>query len=289
MFATAAELLPHTAHPVRADVAEIPYRDEQGETTIHGWLFAPAAAPDGPRPTIVSPAGYDSTAESGWVYSMGAVARGYTVLSVEGPGQGKSLYVDRRYFRPDYEVAATQILDWALSRDDVDDNAVVMVGRSFAGYLAPRAVAHDDRWAGLVCDPAQPDMGAKLPSGAAGTVAAPLMTALAKASREKADFFGARMAAHGTTSIAEYFAELPKYSMLDSAAAIRCPTLIVECPGDPVGGGGRALLEVMAPGIAEYREFDAGSGIDGHIGGLGQRPWEEAVFDWVDATIAGAG
>lgn len=286
MFAQAADLFGSVGQSVAATVVEIPYRADQGETTIHGWFLAPADQAPGRRPTIVMPAGYDSTAESGWVYCQGALARGYNVLSVEGPGQGKSLFLDRRYFRPDYEVAFTQILDWLLVRDDVDVDAVVVIGRSFAGYLAPRAVAHDARPAALVCDPAQPDMSAKLPSGIAGQVAAPLMSTLSRLSAEKADFFGSRMAAHSKHSIADYFAELSEFTMIDDAASITCPTLIVECPGDPVGGQGRTLFDALTCDQKEYLDFAAGSGVEGHIGGLGQRPWDKAVYAWVDGVVA---
>jgi hypothetical protein len=41
----------------------------------------------------------------------------------------------------------------------------------FAGYLAPRAAAFEHRVAGLVVDPAQPNMGARVPQGVAGRIA----------------------------------------------------------------------------------------------------------------------
>lgn len=286
MFTRAAGLFEAAGQPVRATALDIPYRDDAGDTIIHGWLLSPAEPTSNPRPTIVMPAGYDSTAESGWVYSQGALARGYNVLSVEGPGQGKSLYVDGRYFRPDYEVAFSQILDYLLDRDDVDERTVVLVGRSFAGYLALRAAAHDARLAALVCDPAQPDMGAKIPSGVAGQVAAPLMATLSKVSAERADFFGSRMAAHGKGSVADYFAELGEFTMLADAARIDCPTLVVECPGDPVGGQGRELFDALTCPVKKFLEFPAESGVEGHIGGLGQRPWDGAVYDWLDDVLA---
>lgn len=287
MFAKAAGLFADAGQSVRAEAVDIPYHDEAGDTTIHGWLLSPAEPTSSPRPTVVMPAGYDSTAESGWVYSHGALTRGYNVLSVEGPGQGKNLYVDHRYFRPDYEVAFSQILDGLLERDDVDSRAVALVGRSFAGYLAPRAAAHDSRLAALVCDPAQPDMGAKIPSGVAGQVAAPLMSTLSKVSAERADFFGSRMAAHGKSSVADYFDELGRFTMLDDAARIACPTLVVECPDDPVGGQGRVLYDALTCPVRKLVEFPPESGVHGHIGGLGQRPWDGVVFDWLDAVLAG--
>lgn len=39
------------------------------------------------RPTLLTPCGYDSTAEKGYAYVHGALVRGYNAVSFEGPGQ----------------------------------------------------------------------------------------------------------------------------------------------------------------------------------------------------------
>ena len=39
--------------------------------------------------------------------------------------------------RHDFEVVLTAVLDWLTARADVDPQRIVLVGRSFAGYLAP--------------------------------------------------------------------------------------------------------------------------------------------------------
>ncbi|MGW0038211.1 alpha/beta hydrolase family protein [Gordonia sp. NPDC003376] len=290
-FGKAMDLLGHTGSPVVADAVDIPYDDGAGvHTGLHAWLFQ--ARPEGTdttgrrRPTIVMPCGYDSTAESGWGSAQGALARGYDVLSVEGPGQDASLVVDRLYFRPDYEVVLSQILDWLVAAPDVDTARIAVVGRSFSGYLAPRGVAGETRVAALVCDPAQPDMGAKIPDGWKGRVAVPLMTALSRVSRERADFFRSRMACHGLTAIGEFFAELQKFALTDRIAEIACPTMVVESAGDPVGGHGRVLFDALtAPGSA-YVDPDPSTGISGHCGGLGQTAWDATVYDWLDETLA---
>lgn len=270
---------------VHAEKVGIPYRHEGGESSIHGWFFAPVD--DGvKRPTIISPCGYDSTAESGWFTVLPALRRGYNVLSVEGPGQGASLYHDKLYFRADAEVPYGQVMDWVTAHDRVDPARVAMMGRSFAGYLGPRAVAADERYAALVCDPAQPDMGTKIPTGIAGKIAAPAMAAAVRLSADKAEFFGARMAAHNCAGIAEYFDELKTFTMIDMAPGITCPTLLVESEGDPVGGGGAALLDAIASTDKQLLAPPASSGLAGHCGGLGQKVWERTVFDWLDDILA---
>lgn len=281
-FARFAELT-----DIHTQKVAIPYVHDQGETSIHGWFFAVDDQPVR-RPTIMAPCGYDSTAESGWFTAVPALARGYNVLSVEGPGQGGSLHHDNIPFRPDAEVPYGQIMDWVCAHELVDSSRVVMMGRSFAGYLGPRAVAADDRYAALVCDPAQPDMGTKIPTGIAGKIAAPAMTAATHLSADKAEFFGARMAAHHCSTITEYFDELKRYTMLETASQISCPTMIVESEGDPVGGGGATLLDAISSTTRELVSPPASSGLSGHCGGLGQKVWERIVFDWLDTIVTPA-
>lgn len=238
-----------------------------------------------PRPTILFPAGYDSTAESGWSDVRGPLERGFNVVTFEGPGQGASLYLDGLFFRPDYEVVVTAVLDAVLERPEVDPSALVLIGRSFGGYLAPRAAAYEHRLAALVCDPAQPDMAAHLPTGLVGDVAGPAARVMSAVSANRAEFFGSRMATHGLTRIEDYFAELKKFNMLDVASQIGCPTLIVEAEDDFAGGGGQVLADALTC-PHDLVHLTAAEGAGGHCAGLGQRVWDGVVHDWLSRTLA---
>jgi hypothetical protein len=104
-------------------------------------------------------------------------------------------------------------------------------------------------------------------------------------SKDRAEFFGARMAAHGVHSIGQYFAELRRFTMLAQASRISCPTLIVEADRDFAGGGGHALLYAMtAP--AELVHLSSNQGAEGHCGGLGQEVWAETVYGWLGRTLS---
>ena len=273
-FRAAVELMDHPARRVA-----IPY----DATTIKGYLFAPVA--DGRRrPTMLMPAGYDSTAESGWADVPAALQHGYNALVFEGPGQGASLYDDHLVFRADFEHVLTQVIDWLVGDASVDPEALVLCGRSFAGYLAPRAATVEHRVAALICDPAQPDLSARLPGGFIGKVAAPVVELQIRHDTDKAEFFGSRMAAHGVTTVAEYFDVLRTYTMLDDAPKISCPTLIIECEGDPVGGGGELLMDhLTCP--ATYVALTAADGAGGHCAGLGQRVWDDTVYPWLTEAL----
>ena len=137
-------------HPV--ETAAIPYLN----THLKGYYFAPDTSGE-PRPTLVLPCGYDSTAESGWSAVPGAMQRGYNAFIFEGPGQGAALYEQGLFFRREFEYVLTPAIDWLIQRPDVDPDNLILVGRSFAGYLAPRAATAEHRIAALVCDPAQPE------------------------------------------------------------------------------------------------------------------------------------
>jgi predicted alpha/beta-fold hydrolase len=273
-FVAATDLMITHAERVR-----IPYEG----TTIAGYLFATDAT-GAARPTLLFPCGYDSTAEAGWVNVPAALERGYNVLSFEGPGQGEALFTQHLYFRLDYEKVLTPVVDWLLTRKEVDPARIALVGRSFGGYLAPRGAAFEHRLAALVCDPAQPDMGARLPTGFVGKVAGPVVEAQMRLSGARAEFFGARMASHGLTSIEEYFAELRRFNMLPDAKRITCPTLIVESENDFAGGSGQELKHAMtAP--SELIHLTADQGADGHCAGMGQEIWNEAVYSWLDRRL----
>ncbi|MGY1753461.1 alpha/beta hydrolase family protein [Blastococcus sp. SYSU D01042] len=273
-FAAAAELMEHPAEPMG-----IPYEG----TSLRGWFFAPDASGTA-RPTVVLPCGYDSTAEYGWADVPPALDRGYNALVVEGPGQGGVLIEQGLTLRPDYESVLTPVLDRLLARPEVDPARVVLIGRSFAGYLAPRAAAVEHRIAALVCDPAQPEMSARLPRGPAARLAAPVVRRQMRRDPRRREFFGARMAAHGLTDVGEYFAELRRFSMLPRAGGITCPTLVVEAEHDFAGGSGQQLVDALtAP--AELVRLTADRGADGHCAGLGQQVWAAAVYPWLHRVL----
>jgi hypothetical protein len=265
------------------DTSVEPCRVQAQDGELKGYFYRSGAAGE-TRPTVLLPCGYDSTAEESHVFAMAAVRQGFSALTFEGPGQGAALILHRSYFRPEFEQTLTPWLDLVLARDDVDPAKVVLIGRSFAGYLAPRAAAFEHRLAALVCDPAQPNVAAHLPEGVVGKLAVPVSELQMRLDPKRAEFFGSRMAAHGLDSVEAYFEEIRRYNMLDVAGQITCSTLAVECEGDFAGGGGPSLVAAMsAP--ATLLELSADEGAGGHCAGLGQLIWEERVYAWIRQVL----
>lgn len=65
--------------------------------------------------------GYNGTVEE--LYFMtgaAALPRGYNVLAFNGPGQGAALIEQGLAVRPDWENVVTPVVDYALTRRDVD-------------------------------------------------------------------------------------------------------------------------------------------------------------------------
>jgi len=149
MFSAAASLLPYPTERV-----QIPFED----INLEGYIIRSRTG--APGPTILQPAGYDSPVEE--FYSLGAAeaaARGFTVVTFSGPGQAEMLYERKIPFRPEFETVVGPVIDFVASRDDLDAERLAIIGRSFGGYLAPRAASKDKRLGALTADPAQFDMG----------------------------------------------------------------------------------------------------------------------------------
>lgn len=112
-----------------------------------GYFFKAASGSE-KRPSIIISGGGDSFGEESY-FTGGApeaLARGLNVLVFHGPGQRGLLheYPDQVH-RPDSEVQIGKVIDYALSRPDVDGKRLGLYGYSFGGYLAPRAAAFDHR------------------------------------------------------------------------------------------------------------------------------------------------
>jgi pimeloyl-ACP methyl ester carboxylesterase len=142
-FSQAAALFETPVEPVA-----IPYED----TRLPGYLFL-ADDSGQPRPTIIYTSGYDSTLEESYfAVAAAALRRGYHVLAFDGPGQGSVLRRQRIPFRPDWEAVATPVIDYAISRPEVDARRITLFGYSLGGYLVARAAAFERRLAALVLD-----------------------------------------------------------------------------------------------------------------------------------------
>lgn len=127
----------------------IPYET----TSLPGWFFTPPGAGGGPRPTVIISNGSDAQNIDLLAYGIeAALKRGYNALTYDGPGQGEMLFVRGVPFRYDWEKVVTPIVDYLLTRPEVDPSKIALTGWSMAGSLVARAAAFETRLAAVVSD-----------------------------------------------------------------------------------------------------------------------------------------
>jgi pimeloyl-ACP methyl ester carboxylesterase len=273
----------------------VPY----GDATLHGYLFR-AADEDRPRPTLIITGGYDSTAEEAYFFSgAAAVARGYTCIAFDGPGQGAAIIEDGMVFRPDWEAVVGPVVDLAITRPEVDPSKIALMGISFGGYLAPRAASGEPRLAACIADPGEfslfEELQSRLPAFIArelrkgnAFVLALLDLLLRRRMRHTTAGWGIRRGlwVHGVKSPLAYVRSTRDYSMEGRAERIRCPTLICSAEDDEIGVTAHKLHDALTCEKASIA-FLAKEGAGAHCEAGARSLFNQRVFDWLDAVLTG--
>lgn len=142
-FLKGAALADHPIIPVK-----IPFE----ETTLPGYLCL-VDTTGIKRPLLIVQTGFDGTKEELYFeIAYFAIQRGYNVLLFEGPGQGEVIRVQQLPFRFNWETVVTPVVDYVVTRKEVDQTKIALMGISFGGYLAPRAVAFEKRIKACIAD-----------------------------------------------------------------------------------------------------------------------------------------
>jgi Alpha/beta hydrolase family len=255
-----------------------------------GYLHLPAAGP-GPFPTLLHLGGYDGTAEELFASAHHALARGYAFAALDGPGQGAMLYDRRVPMRPDWENVVPAMFDAVAAEPEVDAGRIVLVGRSFGGYLAPRGAAGEQRLAAMVVDPGQFDMGAAvleklgpLAAQAEDPAADPRFDALVENPQIRA-MLAPRMTTHGVSKVREYVLDLIRYNSADTISRVSCPSFVTDNETDPVSTGQGQVLFDHLECPKEFRLFKKEEGAEGHCEGMAPVVFWDAAFDWLDPQL----
>jgi hypothetical protein len=246
-----------------AVATEIPFDG----VSMTGYLFRPAD--DGtPRPTVVAPCGFDSTAEAGYCATgYMALPLGYNFFVFEGPGQGGMLFEHRRAFRPDFEVPFGAAFEPRVAALVADPGQYDFASRT--GVLAKGVgnVNSEEFMARLMA--AEPDLDAEL-------------QALLDGSRN-VEWYGSRMAAMGATRVGDIIRNQLTFTLEGVAADIRCPTLLTEGEGD-FASQSQLLYDLRCEKV--LKQFTEAQGGGGHCEGFGATLFEGYVFDWLDEVLA---
>lgn len=287
---------------------EIPYEN----TTLPGYFYS-ADRTGVPRPLLIVQTGFDGTQEELYPYAVEGLKRGYNVLTFEGPGQGRVIRVQHIPFRADWEKVVTPVIDYAVSRPDVDGSRIALWGISLGGYFAPRAAAYDHRIAALIADGGVYDPGMSYailmsydPEYQNRT--SPVTHQELRDYIEKNRFYvdeGMYQAMNGSIKIrwvqehgmytfgaatpSDYILKFLDLSMESSAGRIRCPTLICDSESDTLLGGQAKQLYDRLECRKEYMLFsdDYGAGYHCQMGAFATS--FQRKFDWLDETMASLG
>lgn len=269
---------------------KIPYEN----TELHGFFIRGKNA-SGKRPLLILANGSDGSLLDMWIQGgAGARARGYDCLTFDGPGQGYALWKQKMYFRPDWEKVITPVVDYALSRPEVDPKRIAIQGISQGGYWVPRAVAFEKRIAAAIADPGVVDVSTSWTA----RVPKPMLELL-KAGR-KAEFDGYmaktmdpatkatlnfRMRPYGFASYFDTFKATMLYNLTEVAGQIRCPLLITEPVNEAYWPGQSRQLYDLVTSPKKLAHFSESDGADQHCepNGIGIR--DLRVFNWLDETL----
>lgn len=266
-------------HPARALTDPFP-----------GYLHLPAEGA-GPFPLILHLGGYDGTAEELFASAHHALARGFAFAAIDGPGQGATLYDRREPMRPDWENVVPSMFDALAAEPEIDAGRIVLLGRSFGGYLAPRGAAGERRLAAMVVDPGQFDIGAAI-VGRLGPLGKRLDDPAADADFEALlenprmrELLAPRMTAHGISGVREYCLDLTRYTNAETVAQVTCPTLVTDNETDLVSTGQGKVLYEHLDCPKEFRLFKREEGAEGHCEGMAPIVFWDAAFDWLDSVL----
>ncbi len=271
----------------------IPYEG----TTLPGYLFLVDDS-GAPRPTLVFVGGYDGTAEESYfALAAAGLRRGYHCLSVDGPGQGTVLIRQEQFMRPDWERVVTPTVDYALARREIDERRIALVGRSWGGYLAPRAATAEHRVAACIADP-----GLYSPGSMVTTMFPPELARQLDSGndQELQQFFAERMKmpglafqlnrgmlVHGCATPLDYVRAFRAYTLEGIAGQIRCPTLIAQAENDTRASQSHELYDALTC-PKELIEFTNAEGAGEHCEAGADSLFHQRAFDWLDGVLARA-
>ena len=112
----------------------------------HTYATFHKAPGEGPKPTIIALPGMDQVKEDVCnPFTNEYIPRGMNVCAIEGPGQGACNRDGVWQTEDNYEQAASAIIDWLVTRDDVDSEKIGIMGMSMGSRWGVLIGAKDPR------------------------------------------------------------------------------------------------------------------------------------------------
>jgi pimeloyl-ACP methyl ester carboxylesterase len=280
------------------ELVQIPYDG----TTLPGYFFRAAGGDAGPRATVILLGGYDSTAEEMYFFSgAAALARGYHVLAFDGPGQGAALLQQDLVMRPDWEAVTTPVVDYLLTRPEVDAGRIALIGLSLGAFLAPRAASAEHRLAACIADCGSFDLYATALERLPGPLAGGLADAAAGRPSRRATLLRRLLETlerrptagwslrrgqlvHGVSGPMEYLLAMREYSLAGRAGRITCPTFVANAEGDDISASAPRLVAALTC-EKEFVTFTAAEGAGDHCEAGARTLFNARALGWLDHVM----
>ncbi|RUR11156.1 S9 family peptidase [Legionella sp. km772] len=263
------------------------------QANLPGYLYLAPATDKKPKPLIIDTGGGDGTKEESYFnVAAEAIQRGFHCLSLEGPGQGSVLRLDKIPFIPDWERVIEAVIDYIIHHPEIDEQRIVLIGRSFGGYLAGRAVTKERRIAACIVDPGILDSMGSLEQKCRTAVQkncpelghAPLpqiIEYLMKIDNNLRFMLASRLWRFGAHTIEDLVEQTHRYTLKGIVEDIQCPMLVCD-----------NTLEYITPGQAQqfydqlrckkhYVLFNEENGTGGHCEPLAPRLFYAEVYSWL--------
>ncbi|KAM0258810.1 hypothetical protein ACHAQJ_003652 [Trichoderma viride] len=255
----------------------------------------------GRRPTILMCSGYDGSQEELYHVAVeAALSRGMNAITFEGPGQPTVRREQNIGFIHDWERVVSPVVDYALTRDDIDPNAIGLWGYSMGGYLAARAAAFEPRLAAVMVIDGVIDFGAgiieKFPPELAALFKAGNKEAVdqavkfAVASPEATTTFrwaiGQGLWAFNIKSPFEWATKCQDYKMGDAIHNIKMPIFVADAENDVLlPGQAKAVVEAIGES-ATYHLFTIEDGAGEHCSIGAAVLQNQVIFDWFQEIVS---
>lgn len=249
----------------------------------------------GPRPTIIMCNGYDGSQEEMYhCAGRGALERGINVITFEGPGQPTVRREQNLGFILEWEKVVTPVVDYALTREEVDPKAIALMGYSFGGLLTPRAAAFEHRLAAVLAIGGPFDFG-KIIAKFIGTELEDLWQRNDKARLDEAVRHKLSSPETTTTirwgieqglwsfnmrSATEFVTEAQKYTLDEVVDKIQCPVFIGDAENDHFFPGECKRLGDRLGNLATYHLFKNENAAGEHCQVGATQLMNQVAFDW---------
>lgn len=268
---------------------QIPYE----QTTLPGYFLSPNDSSK-PRPTLIVNCGYDSTKEESYLeVAAAALQRQYNCLIFDGPGQGAVIREQQLPLRHDWEKVITPVVDYLLTRPEVEPAQIALMGISIGGYLAPRAAAFEHRLAAVIANDGLYSNQFSEKAGAIMPVAARFGRGIAQyvlkqlMQRKTGIRWGIEngLFTFRVDSIWDLIDATEPWSMEGVANQVTCPTLVCEAEGDHFFPGQAKQLYEALTCPKTFMSFTAEDGAEAHCHFGALLLFNHRVFEWLDATL----